>query len=202
MDDQEQQAVENLLAVTSSILPLISFKSKRFDTWYWPGSKDGTVPKKYEILWKAIGQFWDDSVSSLVLFGPQGVGKTHLALAIGWNILWQNKRVIFYQVENLLDVIRTSYDSQRSEHSYAVPEMLAACRECDLLILDDFGAHTVTEWSMAKLDAIIDYRYAHQSKLLITTNSLDMPERILDRCKDGLIIEVTGESQRGKHAGR
>ena len=202
MDDQEKQAAEKLLAVTGSILPLVSFSSKRFDTWYWPGSKDGTVPKKYEALWKSTAQFRADSMASLILWGPPGVGKTHMALAIGWNTLYQNKRVIFYQVENLLDVIRTSYDSQRSEHSYAVPEMLAACRECDLLILDDFGAHTVTEWSMAKLDAIIDYRYAHQSKLLITTNSLDMPERILDRCKDGLIIEVTGESQRGKHAGR
>jgi DNA replication protein DnaC len=196
MDDQEKQAAEKLLAVTNSILPLISFKSKRFDTWYWPGSKDGTVPKKHEALWKAIGRFWDDSVPSLVLFGPPGVGKTHLALAIGWEILWQNKRVVFYQVENLLDLIRTSFEGKKSA------EVLASLRECDLLILDDFGAHAVTEWGMAKLDAIIDYRYEQHSKLLITTNSLDMPERILDRCKDGLIIEVTGTSQRGKRAGR
>ena len=193
MDEQEKQAAEKLLAVTRSVLPLISFKSQRFDTWYWPGSKNDRVPKKYETVWKAVERFRDDSMASLVLFGPAGVGKTHLALAIGWNILWQNKRVIFYQVENLLDLIRTSFEGKKTEG------VLASLRECDLLILDDFGAHAVTEWSMAKLDAIIDYRYEHHSKLLITTNSLDMPERILDRCKDGLIIEVTGESQRGKH---
>jgi DNA replication protein DnaC len=196
MDDQEKQAAEKLLAVTRSTLPLVSFKSKRFDTWYWPGSKDGTVPKKYYDLWKATELFRADSMASLVLWGPPGVGKTHMALAIGWNTLYQNKRVIFYQVENLLDLIRTSFEGKKTE------EVLSSLRECDLLILDDFGSQADTTWSMAKLDAIIDYRYAHQSKLLITTNSLDMPERILDRCKDGLIIEVTGESQRGKHARR
>ena len=196
MDDQEKQAAEKLLAVTRSTLPLVSFKSKRFDTWYWPGSKDGTVPKKYETLWKATELFRADSMASLVLWGPPGVGKTHMALAIGWNTLYQNKRVIFYQVENSLDLIRTSFEGKKTE------EVLSSLRECDLLILDDFGSQADTTWSMAKLDAIIDYRYAHQSKLLITTNSLDMPERILDRCKDGLIIEVTGESQRGKHARR
>ena len=196
MDDQEKQAAEKLLAVTRSTLPLVSFRSKRFDTWYWPGAKDGTVPKKYETLWRSTAQFRADSMASLVLWGPPGVGKTHMALAIGWNTLYQNKRVIFYQVENLLDLIRTSFEGRKTE------EVLSSLRECDLLVLDDFGSQADTTWSMAKLDAIIDYRYAHQSKLLITTNSLDMPERILDRCKDGLIIEVTGESQRGKHAGR
>jgi len=194
MDDQEKQGAEKLLAVTRSTLPLVSFRSKRFDTWYWPGSKDGTVPKKYETLWKSTEQFRADSIASLVLWGPPGVGKTHMALAIGWNTVWQNKRVIFYQVENLLDLIRTSFEGKKTE------EVLSSLRECDLLILDDLGSQADTVWGMAKLDAIIDYRYEHQSKLLITTNSLDMPERILDRCKDGLIIEITGTSQRGKHA--
>lgn len=194
MDDQEKQAAEKLLAVTKSILPLPSFRSKRFDTWYWPGSKDGTVPKKYEDLWHAVADFRNDSVASLVLVGPAGVGKTHLALAIGWNMLWQNKRVIFYQVENLLDLIRTSFEDRHTQ------DLLASLRECDLLILDDFGAHKATEWAVVKLDAIVDYRYERQSKLLITANTLVMPDRILDRLRDGMIIEVAGESQRGKHA--
>jgi DNA replication protein DnaC len=194
MDDQEKQAIEKLLAYTESVLPLISFRSKRFDTWYWPGSKDGTVPKKYEALWKATAKFREDSEASLTLVGPPGVGKTHLALAIGWQMLWQNKQVIFYQVENLLDRIRSSFEGEKTE------AILGSLSQCDLLILDDFGAHAVTEWGMAKLDAIVDYRYEHQAKLIVTANSLVMPERILDRLRDGLIIEVPGESQRGKHA--
>ena len=193
MDEYEKQAAEKLLATTRSVLPLASFMSKRFNTWYWPGSKNGKVPKKYEILWEAVERFRDDSIASLLLWGPKGVGKTHLALAIGWNTLWQDKQVIFYQVENLLDLIRTSFEGKKTE------EVLTSLRDCDLLILDDFGAQADTVWGTAKLDAIVSFRYEHQKKILLTANSLDLPERILDRCKDGLIIEITGESQRGKH---
>lgn len=185
------EAARALLAIRGSKLPLKSFGNKRFGNYLWPGSKDGLVPPEYEELWQALGMFQREDILFLLLWGLPGVGKTHLAISLGWNMVGNGRMVQFYQVEHLLDTIRNSYDVKTTI------EVLRSLEESDLLILDDFGAHAATEWSMAKLDAIIDHRYEHERKTIITTNSLDIPERIMDRCREGLIVQIRGKSQRG-----
>jgi len=67
-----------------------------------------------------------------------------------------------------------------------------------LLILDDLGVEKGTEWAAAKLDAIVDYRYLEKLPMVITANTLELSERILDRMREGRIVRLRGQSYRKK----
>lgn len=189
------EAAKILLEITKSRLPVNSYGKKSFDNWRWQGrlKEEYLVPDAQLELWRAIGEFHKGEKPILLLYGIAGVGKTHLAIAMGWQqIAGSYHRVILYQIEVLLDTLRMSYDIG------GFSELMKGLHDCNLLILDDFGAHASTEWGVAKLDAIIDYRYSERKQTIITTNNTEhIPERILDRCREGIIVRVKGKSQRG-----
>ena len=99
-----------------------------------------------------------------VLFcGPTGVGKTHLANALGIEALKRNFRVISKTTYRLLADLNAS----RANGSYN--RIIASILRCDLLILDDFGLQTLSPVSIQDLYEIICERYETGS-ILITSN--------------------------------
>ncbi len=99
-----------------------------------------------------------------VLFcGPTGVGKTHLANALGIEALKRNFRVISKPVYRLLADLHAS----RANGSYS--RHLSAILHCDLLILDDFGLQTLSSVAVQDLYEIICERYETGS-ILVTSN--------------------------------
>lgn len=187
--------VQDILNRTDSNLPAHTFDSKSFDNWRWQGTPRGDdknlVPDEHLELWGAIGKFPNAPLPLMLLWGIPGVGKTHLATAMGWNMMvGLGIQVIYYQAENLLDALRERFD----KGGYS--ELISKIKNCGLLIIDDLGAHKETPWSLAKLDAIIDYRYMECKHTIITSNTLELPSRILDRCKEGILVRIRGESQR------
>jgi DNA replication protein DnaC len=99
-----------------------------------------------------------------VLFcGPTGVGKTHLANALGIEALKRNFRVISKSTYRLLNDLNAS----RANGSYN--RIIAAILRCDLLILDDFGLQTLSPVSIQDLYEIICERY-EMGSILITSN--------------------------------
>ena len=58
----------------------------------------------------------------------------------------------------------------KSEWSRAETEILDKISECDLLIIDDFGAEKVTEWVLEKVFFLIDARYRMRKPFIISTN--------------------------------
>ncbi len=99
-----------------------------------------------------------------VLFcGPTGVGKTHLANALGIEALKRNFRVISKPTFRLLADLNAS----RANGAYS--RNIAAILRCDLLILDDFGLQTLAPTSIQDLYEIICERYETGS-ILITSN--------------------------------
>lgn len=139
----------------------------------------------------------------LLLFGRPGLGKTHLALSIGWAYLTQLKSALYYQTESLLDALRQGYRiSQASAPGEYWPDSYAAImnrvKKVSLLILDDLGGEKETEWAVPKLDEIVDHRYINRLPMVITANTLDLPERIFDRLKEGKVVGLRGQSYRGR----
>ena len=99
-----------------------------------------------------------------VLFcGPTGVGKTHLANAIGIEALKRNLRVLAKPTFRLLAELQAA----RANGSYS--RHLANILRCDLLILDDFGLLALPPTSIQDLYEIICERYENGS-ILITSN--------------------------------
>jgi DNA replication protein DnaC len=100
---------------------------------------------------------------NVLLCGPTGVGKSHLANAIGIEALKRNLRVLSKPTFRLLADLQAA----RAIGSYT--RHLTTILRCDLLILDDFGLQALPPTSIQDLYEIIGERYENGS-ILITSN--------------------------------
>jgi DNA replication protein DnaC len=103
----------------------------------------------------------------LILKGGYGCGKTHLAAAIANYQLSQGHVALFVNTPDLLDHLRATFSP---ESSISYDERFEQVRNAPLLILDDFGTQSKSEWTQEKLYQIFNYRYNHRLPTVITTN--------------------------------
>ncbi|GIN38403.1 ATP-binding protein [Heyndrickxia oleronia] len=135
---------------------------------YDPGNKSTETAKK-KCVWYAE-HFDTLDKNSLLLQGSYGVGKSHLSYAIAKYLKDKGKVVIFITMPELLNVLRDSY----SKSDYSEIDILDACKNCDLLILDDLGAEYVKNdngkesWAVDKIFTIINSRV--DKPTIFTTN--------------------------------
>ncbi len=102
----------------------------------------------------------------IVLFGPPGTGKTHLAVATLKNVIkYKGLSGLFVDFRELLFNLKTSF-SGKSETS----EILDSVKQVPLLVLDDVGVEKNTDWAKDVLGEIINFRYSHGLPLIMTTN--------------------------------
>lgn len=132
----------------------------------------------------------------LVLSGPYGVGKTHLAAAIANESLAQGNTTFFSIVPDLLDHLRSAF-APSSELPYDT--LFDKIREAFLVVLDDLGSENSTAWATEKLFQLINYRYNLGYPTVITTNDrllAHIDERVRSRLADiSLVRHVTIKAQ-------
>ncbi len=102
----------------------------------------------------------------LLLTGPGGSGKTHLAVAIGSEYLRRGQPVFFAYVPSLLDHLRSTF-SPDSPIGY--DELFEQLKTVPLLILDDLGAESSTNWAEDKLNQLIVHRHEAMLATVITS---------------------------------
>jgi DNA replication protein DnaC len=107
----------------------------------------------------------------LWLMGPQGTGKTSLAMLVSKAALEAGRTVAIYTLPRLLSTIRDTFGEGRSH--LALLDRLTAV---DLLHIDDVGAEQSTPWVLEELYSIVNARYEEQRAMIITTNILDRDE--------------------------
>ena len=106
----------------------------------------------------------------LLLMGPCGVGKTHLAVAALRQIVLRGHQGLFYDYRELLKEIQASYSPERSATEMGVLEPVL---EAEVLLLDDIGASKPSLWALETVGHILNTRYNEKRITLITTNFLD-----------------------------
>ena len=119
----------------------------------------------------------------LLFHGGYGCGKTHLAAAIANARLAVGQPVMFVNAPDLLDHLRATF-GPGSEISY--DEQFDRIRNIPLLVVDDLGAESPTQWAQEKFYQIFNHRYNAGLPTVITTNvELDRIEpRIRSRLVD------------------
>lgn len=118
-------------------------------------------PQKIHALAETLG--WLKDANNVVIFGPSGVGKTHLAAAIGHRMIEHGFRCLFTSTTTLVQRL------QLARQQYKLPEMLARLGKIPLLILDDIGYVKKDDGETSVLFELIADRYENAS-LIITAN--------------------------------
>jgi DNA replication protein DnaC len=108
----------------------------------------------------------------LLLMGPSGVGKTHLAVAALKDLIQRGHGGLFCDYRELLKEIQASYNpaSQTTEMGILEP-----IRTVEILVLDDLGASKPSDWVRDVVGIVLNARYNERRTTIITTNYVDNP---------------------------
>ena len=205
--DKQQRIIQQNTLIKYSNLPINTKNTHRFDTFkVLDGTREGYRLAR-EFAFDAIGDESGDYDYEnlgrhhfLTFIGDTGRGKTHLAFAIGWESIEHGDDVRYYQIESLLDTLRSSYGTPQNRNythnfddSGAYDKIMKTLKEVSVLILDDLGAQKRSEWETAKLDELIDYRYVNEMDTVFTTNLelKHLTPRIASRLSEGNVIKLT-----------
>jgi DNA replication protein DnaC len=108
----------------------------------------------------------------LLLFGDHGVGKTHLAVALmRETIRRKGARAVFYEVPDLLKLVRDTYNRQVETTEL---DVLRPVLEAELLVLDDLGRESKSVWVEETLGLVINTRYSERRLTVFTSNLADV----------------------------
>ena len=121
------------------------------------------VVSKAQITALAAGDAWLGMGANLILFGPPGGGKSHLAAALGFALVENGWRVLFTRTTDLVQRL------QIARRELALEAAIARLDKYHLLILDDLAYVTKDQAETSVLFELIGARYERRS-LLVTAN--------------------------------
>lgn len=118
---------------------------------------------KAQVMALAAGDTWLEKGANLLMFGPPGGGKSHLAVALGLALVENGWRVLFARTTDLVQKLQTARRDLQLETA------IARLDKYHLVILDDLAYVTKDQAETSVLFELISARYERRS-LLITAN--------------------------------
>jgi len=168
-----------------------------YDFLFQPGLNEGRIKEIVE------SNFYEEAIN-VVFVGNPGVGKTHLAIAIGYSVAIRRNSVYFIKFNKLIQILKNAYHEgtfdKRVKHFY----------KYKLLIIDEVGFNEVTPLEAKLFFQLIDLRYTKKSTILTSNMTFDkwpqilgndemITKAILDRILHySYLFNITGPSYRIK----
>lgn len=152
--------------------------------------------KRIELI-RWLKKFYDEypnSKKGLYLHGSFGSGKTYLVAALLNELAKKNYKTVIMYYPEMLSRLKSTFDN--TEESYN--DVFDKIKTCDILLIDDIGAETVTNWSRDEiLGTIFQYRMEHELSTFLTSNltieeletHLSLAKNNMDKVKARRIIE-------------
>ena len=121
-------------------------------------------PTQREALDTAQAFLENQDAHGLTIMGPTGLGKSHLAAGLLRASMQRGESAMFAYVPRLLELIR------RELQEYGVSETQERTLSTQLLVIDDLGAERTTDFARERIEMIINHRWSHEKRLVVTQN--------------------------------
>lgn len=194
-EEKERKEREHIQTVESNTS--VCFEERTMREWNFENDNGLNPRMEHAKLYVEQWQEMKKTGYGLLLWGGVGSGKSYMAACIANALLEQEERVLMTNFATIINGIFSAADKN---------DYVNAICSYDLLIIDDLGVESHSEYRMEGLFNVIDKRVRSGKPMIITTNltikemdeTQDLNEaRIYDRiravCQP---IGVKGESQR------
>lgn len=136
--------------------------------------------------------------TGLLMSGPYGTGKSHLAMGIAKALVKKEIESIFITVPDLLTKLKATYDRDAGVTEL---DFIATLQNIDCLILDDIGAEKASGWVEETLFKIINARSKKHTIYTTNCTSKELEKQVKGRCFSRILgmsrpVKVEGEDYR------
>ena len=153
-----------------------------FELW---DRENPTLARALRIVQEFV-DLYPSAEKGLLLMGPVGTGKTHLAVAALKALITDRGAAgRFVDFTSLVLDIQMTFDGPGTAR-----EILAPLLAADVLVLDELGAGKATPWVMDLLYYLVNSRYLERKVTIFTTNYLDTPKGNLEALADRVSARI------------
>jgi len=161
-----------------------------------------SVSKKHMLQLKELS--WLEGAFNIMFIGPPGIGKSHLAVALGIAAVDAGYKTVFIHAEQLIHIFRTLEISSKSRLR------LKKITQANLVIIDEIGFQPITRKEANMLFGVVNQLY-QQTSIILTSNkgvaewgefmgdpviTAAMLDRLMHKCE---VFDMDGDSYRIAH---
>ncbi len=151
----------------------------------------------FDMCCRYATRFNESTSECLLLSGNTGLGKTHLSTSIAAVVIEKGFDVCYSSAQNILSDFeadrfgRSGGAGENDTHRYF---------DCDLLIIDDLGSESITQFTVSCIYNIVNTRIVKGRPIIINTNLSqgEMRSKYTDRIASRLFGEFTPMRFQGK----
>jgi DNA replication protein DnaC len=163
-----------------------SFSTDLEDGKTWTAQHEKSL-KQAKLLAQGFVRDYPATEKGLLLMGPSGVGKTHLAVAALKELIRRGHAGLFCDYRELLKEIQASYNPASESTEMGVLEPI---RTVELLVLDDLGASKPSAWVLDIIGLVLNARYNERRMTILTTNYYDVTSDVGANLPSGERVKV------------